>query len=103
MPCGSVQEGGYFDKLSGLGGARNCSKLTCHTVQLEPGQKLTGGVGTYNYMPPERLNKKPYDYPSDVWGLGVLLFAMIAGRLPFLSQTRQGVLDQVCGWVELRR
>lgn len=40
---------------------------------------ITGGVGTYNYMPPERLNKKPYEYSADVWALGVLLYAMIAG------------------------
>lgn len=70
-------------------------------VEVPEGQKLTGGVGTYNYMPPERLTKRPFDYAADVWSLGVLLYAMIAGRLPFMGQTRQQMIEQVweCAWV----
>lgn len=42
-------------------------------------------VGTPAYMAPERLNGEPYDGGADVYAVGVLLYEMLAGRLPFES------------------
>ncbi len=40
-------------------------------------------VGTPLYLAPERLEKKPYDGESDVYALGITLYEMICGRVPF--------------------
>ena len=48
--------------------------------------KLTGTgefVGTPGYVSPEICNGQPVDARSDVFSLGVVLFEMLTGRLPF--------------------
>src|SRR5687768_5768949 len=44
-------------------------------------------VGTPAYMAPERLNGEPYDGRADVYGVGVMLFEMLTGALPFASKS----------------
>jgi Tol biopolymer transport system component/tRNA A-37 threonylcarbamoyl transferase component Bud32 len=40
-------------------------------------------VGTLVYLPPEVLLGQPADARSDIWALGVVLFEMATGELPF--------------------
>jgi serine/threonine protein kinase/ligand-binding sensor domain-containing protein len=47
-----------------------------------------GLVGTPSYMAPERFGSAPYDARSDVYSVGVTLFEMITGRLPFPHDDR---------------
>lgn len=43
-------------------------------------------VGTPGYTAPEVISGADYDQKCDVWSLGVCLFAMITGTLPFTAQ-----------------
>ncbi|XP_076917983.1 mitogen-activated protein kinase kinase 6-like [Bidens hawaiensis] len=46
-------------------------------------------VGTYNYMSPERINGKTYDYKSDIWSLGLVILECAIGRFPFIQSEDQ--------------
>lgn len=44
-------------------------------------------VGTPAYMAPEIHNRQPYlGWAVDVWSLGILLFIMLTGQIPFISK-----------------
>lgn len=40
-------------------------------------------IGTLQYMAPERLKNAPFDGRSDIFSVGVMLFQLLTGQLPF--------------------
>jgi eukaryotic-like serine/threonine-protein kinase len=82
-PANAIWNSGGALVLTDFGIAKN--------IQL-PNLTQTGLViGTPDYLSPEQAKGLPLTPSSDIYSLGVVLYEMLAGRLPFIAGTALGV------------
>ncbi|HXX63102.1 MAG TPA: serine/threonine-protein kinase [Bacteroidota bacterium] len=51
-------------------------------------------VGTPEYMSPEQIEGRPADMRSDIYSLGIMLFEMLSGHLPFRGESALALAAQ---------
>lgn len=52
-------------------------------------------VGTPAYMAPERIGDRPVDARADIFGLGVMLYELLADQLPFSGTSMMAMLASI--------
>jgi serine/threonine protein kinase len=89
-----VRSDGYV-KILDFGLAKLTEQQTAETetetptlLQSNPGLVM----GTVQYMSPEQARGKKVDARSDIWSFGIVLFELLAGRVPFAGETPSHVM-----------
>ena len=72
-------------KISDFGAALT---VTAETTQVS-------GVGSPAYMSPEQVKEQPLTHQTDIFSLGVVMFQLLTGRLPFQGNNNYSMIYQI--------
>jgi serine/threonine-protein kinase len=73
------------------------AKMSDIETDGQPGRKLTktGMIfGTPEYMSPEQAGGKKLDHRVDIYAMGIILYELLTGRVPYVGDTFMGILTQ---------
>jgi len=80
------KEGHIFIKLIDFG----LSKFFSRDIYFKE------ALGTPLFMAPEILKQLPYDLKVDIWSVGIILFMMLTGKLPFPTKNAKELFSAIC-------
>ena len=60
-----------------------------HSARLNTNEAIKKLAGTIGFMAPEVVLDEPSDFKSDVWSLGIILYALISTGVPFIGNSRE--------------
>jgi len=59
-------------------------------------QTQVAGIGSPAYMSPQQVREHPLNHQSDIFSLGVVLYQLLTGTLPFQGSNNYSIIYQIC-------
>ena len=80
-----VDPGGQDIKLSDFGAAFHTASDATQVI----------GVGSPAYMSPQQIREQPVDQRTDIYSLGVVMYQLLTGKLPFDGETNYNLIYRI--------
>jgi serine/threonine protein kinase len=61
----------------------------------EQTQTQVSGVGSPAYMSPQQVREAPLDHQTDIYSLGVVMYQLLTGRLPYQASNNYSMMYQI--------
>jgi CRP-like cAMP-binding protein len=73
-------------------------KVSDFGAALTPDNEHTqvSAVGSPAYMSPEQVREQPLNHQTDIYSLGVVMYQLLTGRLPFQASSNYNMIYQIC-------
>ena len=65
------------------------------STNISPGGYIYGKVGTPDYMAPEIIAGKGYSFEVDIWAIGIIIYQLILGELPFHDRDKNNQKNKI--------
>jgi serine/threonine protein kinase len=59
------------------------------SIVLCPEETTKDICGTLAYCSPEIVKKDYYDFKTDIWSMGIVSYAILRGKLPFIADEKK--------------
>lgn len=66
------------------------------SAKVSEGEPMKKKCGSPSFMSPEQINGEKLGTYTDIYQIGVTLFNMITGKLPFYGSTQKEIFDKIC-------
>jgi Tol biopolymer transport system component/predicted Ser/Thr protein kinase len=93
-----IKPANIYTTLAGTNRPRQAKVMDFGLAQLVGSSRITkleSTIGTVAYMSPEQTQGGVVDQRTDIWALGVVLYEMAAGSLPFKGHYDQAILYSI--------
>ena len=57
--------------------------------------QVSGILGSPPYMSPEQVSEQPLNHQTDIYSLGVVMYQLLTGRLPFSAENQLSLLKKI--------
>ena len=84
-PANILHAGGSDVKITDFGAALNSAAETTQVA----------AIGSPAYMSPQQVKEHPLDHRTDIYSMGVVMFHLLTGRLPFQASNNFSLIYQI--------